>query len=65
MNEKGYKVDHFLERTRVAGMVGFFWLARAVKRQLERPRQALVTRRLGCAGSGESRNRIPLRVTAS
>ena len=27
MNQKGYKVDHFLERTAVAGMVGFFWLA--------------------------------------
>ncbi|MGI8984302.1 MAG: methyltransferase domain-containing protein [Acidimicrobiales bacterium] len=33
MNEKGYKVDHFLERTALAGMVGFFWLARAVKRR--------------------------------
>ena len=32
MNERGYKVDHFLERTAVAGMVGFFWLAKAVKR---------------------------------
>ncbi len=32
MNQKGYKVDHFLERTAVAGMVGFFWLAKAVKR---------------------------------
>jgi SAM-dependent methyltransferase len=32
MNEKGYKFDHFLERTAVAGMVGFFWLAKAVKR---------------------------------
>ncbi len=33
MNDKGYKVDHFLERTAVAGMVGFFWLAKAVKRR--------------------------------
>jgi hypothetical protein len=32
MNKRGYKVDHLLERTPVAGMVGFFWLARAVKR---------------------------------
>ncbi|MDP1805056.1 MAG: hypothetical protein Q8K72_07815, partial [Acidimicrobiales bacterium] len=32
MNQKGYKVDHFLERTAVAGMVGFFWLAKAIKR---------------------------------
>ena len=32
MNERGYKVDHRLERTPVAGMVGFFWLAKAVKR---------------------------------
>lgn len=31
MNEHGYKVDHYLERTALAGMVGFFWLARAVK----------------------------------
>ena len=31
MNERGYKVDHFLEKTAVAGMVGFFWLAKAVK----------------------------------
>jgi SAM-dependent methyltransferase len=31
MSEKGYKVDHLLEKTPVAGMVGFFWLARAVK----------------------------------
>ena len=31
MNARGYKVDHFLERTAVAGMVGFFWLAKAVK----------------------------------
>ncbi len=33
MNERGYKADHFLERTPVAGMVGFFWLAKAVKRR--------------------------------
>ena len=33
MNQRGYKVDHFLERTAVAGMVGFFWLAKAVKRR--------------------------------
>jgi len=33
MNKKGYKVDHFLERTAVAGMVGFFWLAKAIKRR--------------------------------
>jgi SAM-dependent methyltransferase len=33
LNEKGYKADHFLEKTAVAGMVGFFWLARAVKRR--------------------------------
>jgi SAM-dependent methyltransferase len=33
MNQRGYKVDHLLERTPVAGMVGFFWLARAVKRR--------------------------------
>ena len=32
MQERGYKVDHFLEKTAVAGMVGFFWLAKAVKR---------------------------------
>ena len=32
MNQRGYKVDHMLERTAVAGMVGFFWLAKAVKR---------------------------------
>jgi SAM-dependent methyltransferase len=32
LTERGYKVDHLLERTAVAGMVGFFWLARAVKR---------------------------------
>ena len=31
MNQRGYKVDHMLERTAVAGMVGFFWLAKAVK----------------------------------
>ncbi len=31
MNERGYKVDHFLEKTAVARMVGFFWLAKAVK----------------------------------
>lgn len=33
MQKKGYKVDHLLERTPVAGMVGFFWLAKAVKRR--------------------------------
>lgn len=33
MQTKGYKVDHLLEKTAVAGMVGFFWLARAVKRR--------------------------------
>jgi hypothetical protein len=33
LNQRGYKVDHFLERTAVAGMVGFFWLAKAVKRR--------------------------------
>jgi SAM-dependent methyltransferase len=33
MNQRGYKVDHLLERTAVAGMVGFFWLAKAVKRR--------------------------------
>jgi SAM-dependent methyltransferase len=33
MNERGYKADHFLERTAVAGMVGFFWLAKGVKRR--------------------------------
>jgi SAM-dependent methyltransferase len=33
LTERGYKVDHFLERTAVAGMVGFFWLAKAVKRR--------------------------------
>ncbi len=32
MNERGYKVDHLLEKTAVAGMVGFFWLAKAVTR---------------------------------
>ena len=32
MNRRGYKVDHLLERTAVAGMVGFFWLAKGVKR---------------------------------
>jgi len=37
MNQKGYKVDHFLERTAVAGMVGFFWLAKAVKRPSSSP----------------------------
>ena len=31
MNERGYKVDHYLEKTAVAGMVGFFWLAKGVK----------------------------------
>ena len=33
MSERGYKVDHFLEKTALAGMVGFFWLAKAVKRR--------------------------------
>ena len=33
LTERGYKVDHLLERTALAGMVGFFWLARAVKRR--------------------------------
>ena len=33
MNERGYKVDHLIEKTPVAGMVGFFWLAKAVKRR--------------------------------
>ncbi len=33
MNTRGYKVDHLLEHTAVAGMVGFFWLAKAVKRR--------------------------------
>jgi SAM-dependent methyltransferase len=33
LTERGYKVDHLVERApAVAGMVGFFWLARAVKR---------------------------------
>jgi len=32
MNQRGYKVDHFIERTGLAGMVGFFWLAKAVNR---------------------------------
>jgi hypothetical protein len=32
LTDRGYKVDHLLERTAVAGMVGFFWLGRAVKR---------------------------------
>lgn len=31
LNERGYKADHLLEKTPVAGMVGFFWLAKAVK----------------------------------
>jgi SAM-dependent methyltransferase len=33
LNERGYKVDHFLEKTAIAGMVGFFWLAKGVKRR--------------------------------
>ncbi|MDQ4071187.1 MAG: class I SAM-dependent methyltransferase, partial [Actinomycetota bacterium] len=34
MNQRGYKVDHLLERAPVlAKMTGFFWLARAVKRR--------------------------------
>lgn len=33
MQARGYKVDHLLERTPVAAMVGFFWLAKAVKRR--------------------------------
>lgn len=32
MTERGLRADHLLERTAVAGAVGFFWLARAVKR---------------------------------
>lgn len=32
MTERGLHADHFLERTAVARAVGFFWLARAVKR---------------------------------
>jgi 2-polyprenyl-3-methyl-5-hydroxy-6-metoxy-1,4-benzoquinol methylase len=32
MTERGLRADHFLERTAVAGALGFFWLARAVKR---------------------------------
>lgn len=32
LQKHGYKVDHFLEHTPVAGMVGFFWLAKAVNR---------------------------------
>ena len=32
LNQRGYKLDHFLERApAVAGMTGFFWLAKAVK----------------------------------
>lgn len=33
LTRRGYKADHLLERTPVAGMVGFFWLARAVTRR--------------------------------
>jgi len=33
LNERGYKLDHYLQRTAVAGMVGFFWLAKAVNRR--------------------------------
>jgi SAM-dependent methyltransferase len=33
LTERGYKADHLLEKTAVAGMVGFFWLAKAVKRR--------------------------------
>ena len=32
MTERGLRADHFLERTAVARALGFFWLARAVKR---------------------------------
>jgi len=32
MTERGLRADHFLERTPVARALGFFWLARAVKR---------------------------------
>ncbi|MGI8810793.1 MAG: methyltransferase domain-containing protein [Acidimicrobiales bacterium] len=32
MTERGLRADHFLEHTAVARAVGFFWLARAVKR---------------------------------
>ncbi len=32
MTERGRRADHFLERTPVARALGFFWLARAVKR---------------------------------
>lgn len=31
MTERGTRADHLLERTPVAGWLGFFWLARAVK----------------------------------
>ncbi|HEX2046115.1 MAG TPA: methyltransferase domain-containing protein [Acidimicrobiales bacterium] len=33
MNDRGYKVDHLLEKTPVAGMLGFFWLAKAARRR--------------------------------
>ena len=32
MTERGLRADHYLERTAAAGALGFFWLARAVKR---------------------------------
>jgi 2-polyprenyl-3-methyl-5-hydroxy-6-metoxy-1,4-benzoquinol methylase len=32
MTERGLRADHLLERTPAAGALGFFWLARAVKR---------------------------------
>jgi SAM-dependent methyltransferase len=32
MTERGVRADHYLERTAAAGALGFFWLARAVKR---------------------------------
>lgn len=32
MTEHGLRADHFMERTAVARALGFFWLARAVKR---------------------------------
>jgi SAM-dependent methyltransferase len=33
MVERGYAADLWLERTPVAGLVGFYWLARAVRRR--------------------------------
>jgi len=32
MTERGWRADHYLERTAVAGMVGFFWLATVRRR---------------------------------